>query len=324
MLYEFDEEGKPQRFSKTKIKEYRDKLKAVFPHSFDVDNPRSIRLELLPRFKKSLPRYRAKQTDAPIGRRDIGVKNLFAPAKEKVNESGIGVEYVFSKSSPKVRTGERWSPEGINLAKTKSLDPVFDLELLIFLYFFSCEMANGERAKKDAHMTNARFGFVMVEQVAANNIAKIRRNREMEDLVTNKNTFLAYEDLRKIASTRGIPTTGVEDEDRVHIYNVLQDETQWQGFKRVMEDVVGTRKNTADMSDINVKVTDAMKAKVLSLDKKTDIWMLTTTGGAHVLSITKATGTTPAEKKFNLIEYLKSDPGAMEKLNELLPESVLV
>lgn len=323
MLYEFDEEGKPKRFSPAKIKSYRDKLKKVFPYSFDVENPRTIKIELHPRYKKSLPRYRAKITDAPIGRKEVGTKNLHAPSIEKVREDGIGVEYVFSPTSPTIKFGEKWKPASVNLAKQTSFDPTYDLELLIFLFFFSCEITNGERAKSgDIACVNAHFNFVMPEQVAANKIANIRRNREMEDLITNKGTCLSYEDLCKVASVRGIATSGIEDDDRANIYHILSDESAWLGFKRVVEDVVGVRKNTADMSEINEKVTAGMTANVLRYDEKANVWNLTSTKGKVHMEVCKGEGTTDKARKFALIEYLKKDTAAMEKLNELLPDAV--
>lgn len=329
MIFKTTHEGKRHQLSPAELKPYEDKIKELFPYSFREEKPIPITLKWAPEFVRNAPLYDGKGEMAQVvpnhANRKVATPNAIISAVAKVREEGSSyeVEYMYSKQYPQINEKSgRAKAKGIRIKGGDklgyNLDPKRDFDLIIFLYFFSSSVQNNAAGTHKG----AAFVFERPDQRAADDYNKLIVNQEVYNMVINPLTFDSHEDLRKVASVVGFPTSGEELVDRVKIQEHLKDEKNREKWFRIRTDIVQTRRNNADMSEINDKVVRAINANVLREDKKKKVWTLTSSGGALVMEVIGVKGTSSDEKRMNLVQHLKLDTTAMEKLNELLPEPV--
>lgn len=156
----------------------------------------------------------------------------------------------------------------------------------------------------------------MPEKVAAEDLGRIRNNEKIHRYVTNESTQVPYSKLKKIAATMEIGFTGIEDRDRVTVYNYLQDPAKFAMFERLMDDIKDSP--VFDLSEIKAKVNKAKTMKVLV--KEDGVFRLKTTGGDTIMDIKALTGAPEKDEVFALVEHLKGDPKAVEAINKLIAE----
>lgn len=325
MLFKF-EDGKPVHFSKEEVMKYREELAKVFPYSFGEGTSMPIKIEIRPELTMELQRFPKGKTDIPIGTSKQAPAATVIPAVETVTEQGYRVQYRFSTTNPVIdsKGAYVWNRgESIKIRTHRILDPVDDLELIIFLYFFSSEFNNGHRARVlgSTRAQNGRFQFVMPDLVGKERLQKLIFDEKVGDMIIKPSTRLSYADITAVSGIMRMGITGIEDVDRANIYESLRgNPKKLEAFERTLENMKGNKRNSADMSQINKKVKDGIKAGVVR--QKDGAWWLTSTKGDGIAEIVKVSGSDKKEQEFALVEHLKLDTAIVERLNTLLEDLV--
>jgi len=318
MIFRVNDLGKVERLPQAELNTLADKLAELFPLSFTVDNPQPIYLKFATQYVKSAEVYDKKNIMANVSR--VVTKTppvVFLKSVEKVRDGQFSRQYVFSEGFPEIndRTA-KVSAKGIPFRKGKTLNPVRDLELLMFLYFYSSQVENNARGEN----RGAYAQILRPDVVAKDDINKLRHNEKIYNTFINPNTFISYEVLKDISSAMMVATNGNEDADRVTLYNhCLAKAENWSRFERLKPEFTKA-KNASDMSEINQKVKEGIKGGFIR--EADGNWVLTTSGGAHVREIVKMDGINKVDKQLKLVEFLKSDPDTVEKLIGLLAVTV--
>lgn len=315
--------GEWERITKypEEIKAFKEILKKELPMSFDSETPVPVVFRTSPKYTVKFPRFIAhRQDDGQVGQVSAGPPSMTIPYLEKTNENGFSVEWRITGRAPKVTDkGVVWDKEGsrYRFSGTASFDPVNDLEIIIFLYFFSTEVVNNYREGNVANQ-NGRFEIVKADVAASIDFDKLKKDSRINQLIVDDSTRLSYEELKKGAAIMRIAFTGIEKADRVIMFNELQNPKVFEQFTRILDDIREKKKNPFDLSEINEKVKAAEAKGVLrEVDGN---WAITSTEGDVKAIVIKAEGQNKKAKLFNLVEHLKTDVGAVEKLNEVMNE----
>lgn len=315
--------GEWERITKypEEIKKFKAILKEELPMSFNSENPLPVMLKTSPRFTVQFPRFIAhRANDGQVGQVNASPPSMTIPYLEKTIEDGFSVEWRISKKAPKnTDKGVVWEKSGgaYRFSGTISLNAANDLELIIFLYFFSSEVINNYKRNEVANQ-NGRFEFVKADIAASIDFEKLKKDSRVNSLIVDDATRLSYEEIKKAAAIMHIPFSGIEKADRVTMYNALQNTRVFDQFNRILDDVRTKKKNPFDLSEINDKVKAAKSKGVLrEIDGS---WCITSTEGEVKAIVVKAEGHKEKDKTFALIEHLKTDTTAIEKINEILNE----
>lgn len=314
MIYRINDLGKPERLTEGELKSYLEKLKEVFPRSFREQNPEPVKLHFSRKYQRKVDRYDSRSDMGRSGRQVTKMPPVtFVKTIEKVNEKGFGRTYFYSADTIVSDDKGGYMKELKSIAVRPpgiSLDPMIDLEKIIFLYFFSSNINDSGRGEnKGGYLYFARPDIRAKEE-----IQKITFAADVYNTFINDKTRISYSDLRKIASAMQIGLSLDENEDRLAMNAKCQESTMWERYKRVAHEVIA-RNNTNDLSEINEK---AKKAKAMNILREKDgKWFLTTAGGEVQREIVEVKGT-KADKLLNLIDYLKGDPDTVQKMNDLM------
>lgn len=313
--------GEWERITKypQEIEKFKAILKEELPMSFASENPVPVVMTMSPRYMVKFPRFVAnKVDDGQVGQVTAGPPSATIPYLEKTVEDGFSVEWRITGRAPKVtEKGIIWDREGsrYRFAKTKAFDPQNDLELIIFLYFFSREVVNNYR-KDNVENQNGRFQILKADVAAAIEFEKLKKDSRINQLIVDDATRMSYDELKKAAAIMRIAFSGIEKGDRVIMFNELQKPKVFEQFIRILDDVREKKKNPHDLSQINEKVKAAVDKKVI---REIDgVWHITSTEGDIQAVIVKAEGLKPKDKMFALLEHLKTDVSALEKINEVM------
>jgi hypothetical protein len=325
MLYYYDETGKPIQFSKTMMSDYTEKLKEVFPLAFREENAIPIEINISPRKKKVVSRFTEDNRQEAIGISTI-YSNLRLPVEERAivvldgetEETASKRAVRYSRTRPSIDSSGKttWGKVDLRLHGNKTIDVKTNLDEAIFLYFFSQEMQNGKRAQDGLEWSKTKGAgiFVMPNTQAKKELEKEMFDAELHNLLLNPSTRVDHKTILAADAVMQIGVVGEEDMDRVlYLKSFRGEPARFEKFKRFVENARGKGGKSNDLSELNKKAEEALKAKALSLVK--GVWYITTPNGDNLREVCVTNAKKEADQKFDLIEALKKDPETVVFLN---------
>jgi hypothetical protein len=241
-----------------------------------------------------------------------------------LTEDGYRVQYKLSSGAPKMAKDSivKWPKSPLKLYGNESYHPVNDLETLMYLFCISPEFENNNTSEGGKKNVNARFQFIMPEVEAKVDFEAVRRENEAYNHFMGETTQISYAELRDVAGIMRVALTGIEDRDRLNMFNHCKKSENWNQYKRLYDagEVRKSGKRENDLSDIASKVKSALKSGHLT--EKNNAWYITTSGGDEIMKVCATEGHTKKDKETNLSFYFKTDVEALEKLSSVLAEAV--
>ncbi len=312
MIYKI-EDDKYVKLSDKEMKGYVETLKSVFPGILPENGGESllVGIDSAPNYKRKQVIFRAGVKDEALGARDAIMPARIVPsiAKKLDPKTGMRTEYGWFERAP--IKGRKSSQKGFRVQAPDSINPRTQLENLVWLYFFSDSFVNGNESFPGAY-----FQFIKVHEIAKKRMEVLQSEDEAKRLVINVATRVNYEDLRKLAQLMNIPLSGVEDNDRVTMYESISTPDKLAIFKAHADKTVVARKETLDLSEISAKVKAAIKRKVVAVKENT--WVLQSEKGDTIIALAVVKGTTDDEKLIELCNELFSQPEKVENINAIL------
>lgn len=327
MLYYFNEKGEAIQFSKDMMESYRKELAAVFPLSFSEGSEIPVVFNMNPKYKKIMPRFIAGQKDEEQGKtveyatRRLAIEETCVfPIDGETKETAIrrAVRYSTKRPALDAKGNMTWPRDRISISDNMTLHPVKDLDKIIFIYFFSSDAQNGDRANNgfsyaQSHGTGY---FEKPDLLAKKFLDQETFNYEVHETLVHPSKRVPHEFLVRADELLKLGITGNEEVDRAKYISAMKsDPAKFERFKKIIADFKPT-KSTKDLSQIAKKADEGIKAGVIQIIN--DQWCITTQGGEKQYEICAVTETKKEAKHFQLVEGLKADPDAVAKLNEVM------
>jgi len=306
------------RLEREDLQEHIEILKQKFPTFFRKENPLPITIDYLPSQKFYVELFR------PGGDTQAG-RVLKAPQPTNVFsigydlDGGFRTEVRYSEVPPVIKGNDLvWKSSKISLYSEMRLNPIVDLEKLIFLWFYSDNFANNDCQNK---RKNTRFEFIIPEVQVESKYDNIKYRRRLEDEILIEDTRISYDSMRSIAKLMDIELRGEEKVDRVTFFDsIVNDPARVKTYDAIKGNQVPEKGTTVDevVSLTNVKnlVANLVDGLKLFEDESVNKWRIKGPGKAKYLC--DVDGDSEEAKMFNLVEYVSNNPEAFEIVKGLV------
>jgi hypothetical protein len=306
------------RLEREDLQEQIQILKGKFPTFFRSENPLPVTIDYLPSQKFYVDLYR------PGGESSAG-RVLKAPQPTNVFsigyeiEDGFRTEVRYSEVPPVIKGNDlSWKSSKMTLSSGMNLNPIVDLEKLIFLWFYSDNFANNDCQNK---RKNARFEFIIPEVQVEHKYTSIKERRRLEDEVLIEETRMSYDMVKSICKLMDLKLRGEEKSDRITLFDYLINAPHKIGnYDAIKGNMVVDKPSTVDavvgLTQIKNLVANAVENLKLFEDESVNKWRIKAPGKAKYLCDIE--GDTDEAKLFNLVEFVSNNPEAFEIVKGLI------
>jgi hypothetical protein len=306
------------RLEREELKGQIEILKTKFPTFFRSENPLPIMIDYTTSQKYYADLYRPGG-DVSVGRvlKSPQPTNVYSVGYEM--QDGFRTEVRYSEIPPVIKGNDLvWKSKKINLYSEMYLNPIVDLEKLIFLWFYSDHFVNNDCYNK---RKNARFEFIIPEVQVESKYDNIKYRRRLEDEILIEDTRISYDSLKSIAKLMNIELRGEEKVDRVTFFDsIVNDPARVKTYDAIKGNQVPEKGTTVDevVSLTNVKnlVANLVDGLRLFEDESVNKWRIKGPGKAKYLC--DVDGDSEEAKMFNLVEYVSNNPEAFETVKGLV------
>lgn len=293
-------------------------LKNKFPTFFRSENPLPVTIDYTTSQKFHVDIFRPGG-DVSAGRllRSPQPTNVFAIGYEV--EDGFRTEVRYSEVPPVIKGNDLvWKSSKINLYSEMNLNPVVDLEKLIFLWFYSDHFVNNDCSNK---RKNARFEFIIPEVQVEHKYTSIKERRRLEDEILIEETRVSYDVVKSVCKLMDLGLRGEEKSDRITLFDYLintpQKISNYDAIKGNMSiDKTSTVDAVVGLTQIKNLVANSVENLKLFEDESVNKWRIKAPGKPKYLCDIE--GESNEEKLFNLVEFVSNNPEAFEIVKGLL------
>lgn len=313
-------DGKPVSVTLEEMNGFKEILKRDFPASFRENEPLPIKVDFQDKYRYPVDLFTPNRKQQPSTRRIHTPQPLSVSCKTTVKTADGTTEYFCSRTFPKwEEKGKRYRVDSVIIKGNTTYDPKNDLALLCYLYCLSDAFGNNVRA--GAGKVISYLQFIQPDKIAKQQMESMNNDYSIHNLIINESSRVSYEVMKKTANHIGLPTSDLEDGDRVMVAKKLKEnQNLYESFKRVLPQFQELGKTSYDLSHIGDKVREAIKPGVGILKEVANQWVLQTINGENKRELVQVVGTKKEEKIMALVEYLKSDPDTVKLLTDLLVE----
>lgn len=306
------------RLDREDLQEHIEVLKQKFPTYFRKENPLPIKIDFVQSAKYYVDTFR------PGGEVSAG-RILKRPQPMSIisigyeNNDGFLSEVRYSETAPIVKNGElKWSSSKISLSERTAINPIVDLEKLIFLWFYCDHFSNNDCVKKRG---TTKFEFIIPEEQVESKYDNIKYRRRLEDEILIEDTRISYDSLKSIAKLMNISLRGEEKVDRVTFFDsIVNSSSRVKTYDAIKGNQAPEKGTTVDevVSLTNVKnlVANLVDGLRLFEDESVNKWRIKGPGKAKYLC--DVDGDSEEAKMFNLVEYVSNNPEAFEIVKGLV------
>ena len=306
------------RLEREDLRDQIEILKTKFPTFFRSENPLPVMIDYIASQKYYAELFRPGG-DVSAGRalKAPQPTNVFSIGYEM--QDGFRTEVRYSEMPPVIKGNDlSWKSKKINLYSEMHLNPVVDLEKLIFLWFYSDHFVNNDCYNK---RKNARFEFIIPEAQVESKYDNIKYRRRLEDEILIEDTRISYDSMKSIAKLMNIELRGEEKVDRVTFFDsIVNDPARVKTYDAIKGNQVPEKGTTVDevVSLTNVKnlVANLVDGLKLFEDESVIKWRIKGPGKAKYLC--DVDGDSEEAKMFNLVEYVSNNPEAFEVVKGLV------
>lgn len=306
------------RLEREDLQEHIEILQEKFPTYFRKENPLPVKIDFIRSAKFYIDTFRPGgdvsagrilKRPQPMGIKPIGYEN----------DRGFLSEIRYSDSAPISRNGElKWNNSKMQLSEKTVLQPVVDLEKLIFLWFYCDHFTNNDCIKKRG---SAKFEFIIPEQQVESKYDSIKARRRLEDEILIEETRISYDLVKEIASKMNITLRGEEKVDRVTLFDRLSSSSSsvktYDSLKAQFKPEKGTTvEAVVGLTQIKNLVASAVENLKLFEDESVNKWRIKAPGKPKYLCDIE--GESNEEKLFNLVEFVSNDSEALKTVQGLL------
>jgi hypothetical protein len=306
------------RLEREDLQEHIEILQEKFPTYFRKENPLPVKIDFIRAAKFEIDTFRPGgdvsagrilKRPQPMGIKPIGYEN----------DRGFLSEIRYSDSAPIARNGElKWNNSKMQLSEKTVLQPVVDLEKLIFLWFYCDHFTNNDCIKKRG---SAKLEFIIPEQQVESKYDNIKSRRRLEDEILIEETRISYDLVKEVASKMGISLRGEEKVDRVTLFDRLAASSNnvktYDSLKAQYKPEVGTTvEAVVGLTQIKNLVASAVENLKLFEDESVNKWRIKAPGKPKYLCDIE--GESNEEKLFNLVEFVSNDLEALKTVQGLL------
>lgn len=309
MLYKNDEQIKD-------FKPYFKELASVFPASFTSSGAKSngkpvkIKLREDKRGGKFFV-YRRGDTSMPLAEKHPEVPTTRLSTKVNVlnEDTGLSDQVIYSTvPAKKTNNGIEYKAGTILLQDFLILDPVKDIEKIIFLYFYSPNFSNGKQARR-----NARFKFVVPAQEVVGELARVRLETKYSKLLI-ETEGLDSDMFNSIFTLLGLYSSGDgEDVDRFNLYKLLLKDAEIRSNFDRHYLALSSEDSGNTLQEVGAVVKKAKDKGILLSEG--GAWVVKNDVGLVERRICDVKGHGAGIQK-NLIDFIKSSPSDLEFLKE--------
>lgn len=305
------------RLDREDLKEHIEILKDIFPTYFRKDNPLPIKIDFIKSAKFNVELFRP-------GGDTLAGKVLKSPQPRKIKSYGYEIndgfrtEIRYSEKIPSITNGDIvWSNSWIQIGSQTSLNPITDIEKLIFLWFYSNDFTNNNCINKKG---DAVFEFIIPEKQIESKYDNITFRRKLEDEILIENTRMSYDAIQSIAKSFELSLRGEEKVDRVHLFDfVISSNDSYRKYNEAKSTIVLEKKSTVSevveltqVKNIVANLVDSLKI----FDDEKGAWRIKGPGKPKFLCDIE--GETPEEKLFNLVEFVSNNPEVLQSVKSLV------
>ena len=306
------------RLDREDLREHIEILQEKFPTYFRKENPLPVKIDFIQSAKFYVDAFRpggdisagrVLKRPQPIGIKPVGYEN----------DGGFLSEIRYTESAPIVSGGElKWNNSTMRLSEKTILQPVVDLEKLIFLWFYCDHFTNNDCIKKRG---SAQFEFIIPEQQVESKYDNIKARRRLEDEILIEETRISYDLVKEIASKMNIPLRGEEKVDRVSLYDGIAYSSDriklYDSLKaQYKPEASSTVEAVVGLTQIKNLVASAVENLKLFEDESVNKWRIKAPGKPKYLCDIE--GESNEEKLFNLVEFVSNDSEALKTVQGLL------
>lgn len=306
------------RLDREDLQEHIEILQEKFPTYFRKENPLPIKIDFIKSAKFYIDLFR------PGGDVSAG-RVLKSPQPRKIKsygfeiDGGFKTEVRYSDKAPTVRNGDvKWGNSLIEVGSNTVLQPIVDLEKLIFLWFYSDNFVNNDALNKKG---DARFEFIIPEKEVESKYDNIKARRRLEDEILIEETRISYDLVKEIASKMNISLRGEEKVDRVSLFDRLVSSPSnvkaYDSLKgQYKPEASSTVEAVVGLTQIKNLVASAVENLKLFEDESVNKWRIKAPGKPKYLCDIE--GESNEEKLFNLVEFVSNDSEALKTVQGLL------
>lgn len=307
-----------ERLQREDLQDHIEILQQKFPTYFRKENPLPVKIDFIKSAKFYIDAFRPGgdvsagrilKRPQPMGIKPIGYEN----------DGGFLSEVRYTESAP-VSVGNelKWNNSTMYLSEKTVLQPVVDLEKLIFLWFYCDHFTNNDCIKKRGR---AKFEFIIPEQQVESKYDNIKYRRRLEDEILIEDTRISYDSMKSIAKLMNISLRGEEKVDRITFFdNIVNSPARVKNYDAIKGNQVPEKGTTVDevVSLTNVKnlVANLVDGLKLFEDESVNKWRIKGPGKAKYLCDVE--GDSEEAKMFNLVEYVSNNPEAFETVKGLV------
>jgi hypothetical protein len=306
------------RLERQDLQEHIEILQQKFPTYFRKENPLPIEIDYTNSAKFHVEVYRPGG-DSSVGRvlKSPQGANIIALGYEI--DGGFRTEIRYSDSEPSFRNGEMiWKNRKMLLTSKMKLQPVVDLEKLIFLWFYCDHFTNNDCVTKRG---DAKFEFIIPEAQVESKYTNIKARRRLEDEILIEETRMSYDMVKSISKLMGLTLRGEEKSDRITLFDsVVNSQSRLKNYDAIKGNMVVDKPSTVDavvgLTQIKNLVANAVETLKLFEDESVNKWRIKSPGKAKYLC--DIDGDTDETKLFNLVEFVSNNPEAFETVKGLI------
>ena len=306
------------RLEREDLQEQIEILKTKFPTFFRSENPLPVTIDYLPSQKFYVDLYRpGGETSAGRVLKAPQPSNVFSIGYEI--QDGFRTEVRYSQTPPILRGNDlSWKSSKISLFSGMNLNPIVDLEKLIFLWFYSDHFANNDCKNK---RKNARFEFIIPEVQVESKYTNIKARRRLEDEILIEESRMSYDMVKSIAKLMSLTLRGEEKSDRITLFDtVVNSPSKLKNYDAIKGNMVIDKPSTVDavvgLTQIKNLVANAVENLKLFEDESVNKWRIKAPGKAKYLCDIE--GDNDETKLFNLVEFVSNNPEAFETVKGLI------
>lgn len=233
----------------------------------------------------------------------------------RIKIDGLMHQWNYSESFPLTEPdgGFTFKQRGVQIYHGMNIDPDKDFEKLVYLWFYSKGFTNNARANNFGF-----YEFVIPAKEAKERIEKMSwMHKHTSDLLVPESR-MDYEKLKSIMTLLSLRSTGVEEEDRTRIYDLVV--VNKSGFA---DRYSQAKKNAEAMEGKTGFTANSVSSLIKSLIKsgsiveKDGMWKVLNKEGAEQRIITEVKGSNKNDKEKALIQFMSVSPEDLEYLQSL-------
>lgn len=306
------------RLEREDLQEHIAILKEKFPTYFRKENPLPIKIDFIESARFHVDAFRPGG-DVSVGRilKRPQPMNIVSIGHE--SDNGFLSEVIYTDEAPTMRNGEvKWSRSRMVLSEDTVIQPVVDLEKLIFLWFYCDHFVNNDCQNK---RKNAKLEFIIPEVQVESKYSNIKARRRLEDEILIEETRMSYDMVKSISKLMGFELRGEEKSDRITLFDaVVGSSALLKNYDAIKGNMVIDKPSTVDavvgLTQIKNLVANAVENLKLFEDESVNKWRIKAPGKPKYLCDIE--GDNDETKLFNLVEFVSNNSEAFEIVKGLI------